>query len=266
MRRMEYRELAETGIMLPEVGLGTWRYRGGAAPLVRGIELGANLIDTAEIYGSEGVVGEALQGRREGVFLATKVSGEHLKPDQVRKAADQSLKRLGVSVIDLYQVHWPNPRVPIEQTMQALEELVDTGKVRYIGVSNFSRSQVEQAQAALKRNRIVSNQLEYHLLDRSIEADFDFYSRERILVIAYSPLAEGRLVSTRTRGYDVIEAVAQEAGKTPAQVVLNWCLVRPNVITIPKSDREARVEENCGASGWRLEPAHVARLEAAFPV
>lgn len=154
---MQQRELGATGVMVPEVGLGTWRYKGGPAPLSRGLDLGATLIDTAEIYGTEGVVGEAIRGRREQVFLATKVSGRHLRYDQVIKAANESLKRLGTDVIDLYQVHWPDRKVPIAETMRALEELAEAGKVRYIGVSNFSVREVEQAQAALKKARIVAN-------------------------------------------------------------------------------------------------------------
>src|SRR5688572_28063843 len=105
---MELRELAATGVMIPEIGLGTWKYRGGTAPLKRGLEIGANFIDTAEVYGTEPVVAEAIRGQRDKLFLATKVSGGHLKYKDVLKAAHASLKRLGVEVIDLYQVHWPN--------------------------------------------------------------------------------------------------------------------------------------------------------------
>ena len=250
--------------MVPEVGIGTWRYKGGVAPLTRGLELGATLIDTAEIYGSEGVVGQAMRGRRDEVFLATKVSGDHLKYDQVLKAADGSLKSLAVDTIDLYQVHWPNQRVPIAETMRALEELVDVERVRYIGVSNFSRREFEEAQAALKNNRIVANQVEYGLHRREIEADLDFYAANKVTVIAYSSLAQGQLLAPRSRAFSILQAVASEVGKTPAQVALNWCLCHPGVIVIPKSDRAERVEENCGASGWRLSQDQVARLDREF--
>ena len=262
---MEYRELGGTGVMVPEVGVGTWQYRGGVAPLRRGVELGATLIDTAEIYGTEGVVGEALKGIRERVFLATKVSGEHLRHGQVLRAADASLKRLGVQTIDLYQVHWPDRDVPVAETMQALEELVDAGKVRYIGVSNFSRREVEAAQASLRRNRIVANQVEYSLQQRQIEPDLPFYRENKITVIAYSPLGLGALLSPQNRPeLNTLRQVASAAGKTPAQVALAWCLSRPGVITIPKSDRVERVEENCAASGWRLSEEQVATLDRAF--
>ena len=262
---MELQELGGTGTMVPEIGLGTWRYRGGVAPLQHGIELGAALIDTAEIYGSEDVVGEAIRGQGEKVFLATKVSGEHLRYDQVLKAADASLKRLGLETIDLYQVHWPDRRVPISETMRALEVLVEAGKVRYIGVSNFSRPEFEAAQGALKKNRIVANQVEYGLHRRDVEPDLaPFYNRNQITIVAYSPFDQGQLLSPRARGFAALEAVAAETGKTPAQVALNWCLCHPGVIVIPKSDRVARVEENCGASGWRLTADQVAGLDRAF--
>ena len=263
---MEMRELAGTGESVPEIGIGTWQYRGGVGPLQRALDLGATLIDTAEIYGSEDTVGKAIKGRRNEVFLATKVSGDHLRHDQVLKAADASLKRLGVERIDLYQVHWPDRRVPIAETMRAMEELVDAGKVRYIGVSNFSRRELEEAQATLKRHRIVANQIDYSLQRREVEADFDYYRANQVTVIAYSPLGVGELMSNRNRpDLNVLRQVAAEAGRTPAQVAINWVLTRPGVITIPKTDKVERVGENCAASGWRLTPEQIDRLEAAFP-
>jgi diketogulonate reductase-like aldo/keto reductase len=263
---MQQRELGSSGVMVPEVGFGTWQYRGGSAPLRRAIELGAGFIDTAENYGSEGIVGEAIRGRREQVFLATKVSGEHLRYDQVIQAAEASLKRLGVPVIDLYQVHWPNRRVPIIETMRAMETLVERGLVRFIGVSNFSRREVEEAQRALRQNRIVANQVEYSLTSRQVEPDIEsFYVPNRIAVIAYSPLARGALLRPRNRrGLAALQTIATETGKTMAQVALNWCLSRPGVFVIPKTDRVERVEEDAGASGWSLTPAQVSALDAAF--
>ena len=160
---MHLKELGNTGVMASEIGLGTWKYSGGAEPLRRGVELGAFLIDTAEMYRTEEVVGQAISGRRDQVFLASKVLGSHLRYDQVMKAAEASLRRLAVDCIDLYQIHWPNSRVPIAETMRAMEELVDQKLVRYIGVSNFSTSQLQQAQAAMTNHPIVSNQVLYSL-------------------------------------------------------------------------------------------------------
>ena len=268
---MEYRELGATGVMIPEVGLGTWKYRGGPEPLRRGIELGATLIDTAEMYRTEDAVGQAIRGIRDQVFVATKVLGSNLRYDDVLRAAEKSLRLLEDPVIDLYQIHWPSHSVPITETMRAMETLVDRGVVRYIGVSNFSVSDMREAQAAMSKYPIVCNQVLYNLKRRRIERDTIPYCEDnRITVMAYTPLADGSLASRPRlragREWETLESVAREVGKTPAQVALNWCLTRAPVVVIPKTNSVARTEENCGASGWRLTEAQVARLEAAFPV
>jgi diketogulonate reductase-like aldo/keto reductase len=266
---MESKQLGHTGFMVPEIGLGVWHYRGGVEPLRRGIELGATLIDTAEIYGTEEVVGQAVSGIRSRVFIATKVSGSHLRYDEVLRAAEASLRRLKCDFIDLYQIHWPNPAVPIQETMRAMETLTDRGLVRHIGVSNFSFTELHAAQAAMSKYPIVSNQVLYNLNRRGIEGDLLRYCVESgITIIAYTPLDNGRLaVVPRFRPnkrLQVLARLAAEAGKTMAQVALNWCTSKPNVIAIPKSDRTSRVVENCQASGWRLSEAQVQSLDAAF--
>ena len=266
---MELKPLGSTDVMVPEIGLGVWKYRGGVEPLRRGVDLGAFLIDTAEIYGTEDVVGEAIQGRRDRVFVATKVAGNHLEHDAVLRAAEQSLQRLQLDVIDLYQIHWPDRRVPIAETMRAMETLVDRGQVRYIGVSNFSTTELRQAQAAMQRYPIVANQVLYNLNRRNIEHDLLPYCQEhQVTIIAYTPLDDGRLAVQsrlqRQRGIRVLSEIAAETDKTLAQVALNWCTSRPHVIAIPKSNSRERTEENCGASGWRLTADQVDRLDTAF--
>ena len=266
---MELKQLGNTGVMVPEIGLGTWKYRGGVEPLQRGIDLGAYLIDTAEIYRTENVVGQAIQGMRERVFLATKVSGEHLRHDQVLHAADASLRLLGTEVIDLYQLHWPNPRVPIQETMQAMETLVDRGQVRYIGVSNFSLPELRAAQAVMTKYPIVANQVLYNLNRREIERDLLPYCQEHsITILAYTPLDDGRLAAVprfrQNQSLRVLQEVAAEVHQTLAQVALNWCTAHPNVIAIPKSNGVERTVENCQASGWRLTPAQLQKLDEAF--
>ena len=266
---MELKQLGNTGVMVPEIGLGTWKYRGGVEPLQRGIDLGAYLIDTAEIYRTEDVVGQALQGLRERVFLATKVSGEHLRHDQVLRAADASLRLLGTEVIDLYQLHWPNPRVPIQETMQAMETLVDRGQVRYIGVSNFSLPELRAAQAVMTKYPIVANQVLYNLNRREIERDLLPYCQEHsITILAYTPLDDGRLAAVprfrHNQSLRVLQEVAAEVHQTLAQVALNWCTAHPNVIAIPKSNGVERTVENCQASGWRLTPVQLQKLDEAF--
>ena len=266
---IELKQLGNTGVMVPEIGLGTWKYRGGVEPLRRGIELGAYLIDTAEIYRTENVVGQAIQGLREWVFIATKVSGAHLRHDEVLRAADASLRLLGTEVIDLYQIHWPDTRVPIKETMQAMETLVDRGQVRYIGVSNFSMRELRAAQEVMTKYPIVANQVLYNLNRREIERDLLPYCQEHhITILAYTPLDDGRLAAPshfrRQQSTRTLQEVAAEAHKTLAQVALNWCTARPNVIAIPKSNGVERTVENCQASGWRLTPAQLQRLDEAF--
>ena len=268
--KMELKQLGRTGVMVPEIGVGVWRYRGGVEPLLRGIELGATLIDTAEVYGTEDVVGQAVKGIRDRVFIATKVSGGNLRHDAVLRAAEASLRRLGTGHVDLYQIHWPDPNVPIKETMRAMETLVDRGLVKYIGVSNFSLAELRAAQAGMSKYPIVANQVLYNLNRRQIEAGLLPYCQANgITIIAYTPLDSGRL-ARRTEyppnpaGARALETVAGQVQKTLGQVALNWCTSRADVITIPKSDKAARVAENCGASGWRLTPEQVSILDETF--
>jgi diketogulonate reductase-like aldo/keto reductase len=262
---VEYKQLGRSGIQIPEIGLGTWKYRGNLEPLRLGIQLGANLIDTAEVYYTEGYAGDAVAEIRDQAFIATKVSGEHLQYHQVLQAAENSLRKLRTDYIDLYQIHWPDPSVPIQETMRAMEELVDVGKVRYIGVSNFSVTDLQEAQAAMTRYRIVSNQVPYSLLHREIEDTvLPYCIQNDITVIAYSPLEMGALTAKPTRGHrlitDALGKIAEETGKSMAQVALNWCTCKSNVVAIPKASRIKHVEENCGASGWRLSSEQVETL------
>ena len=269
---MELKELGKTGVMVPEIGLGTWKYHGGVAPLRRGIELGARFIDTAEMYRTEDVVGQVLDGLRDSVFLATKVSGSHLHRGQIIPAVEASLRLLAVDQIDLYQVHWPDQGVPIGETMAAMEALANQGTVRYIGVSNFDVRELREAQRAMANHPIVSNQVLYSLKDREIERDLLPYCQEQsINIIAYTPLADGslankpRFTGKRNKGLATLQEVASEVGKTMAQVSLNWCTSHDGVIAIPKTNSLARTEENCGASDWRLSPDQLSRLDSAFP-
>ena len=261
---MKFRQLGETNVIVPEVGFGTWAYTGGEAPLRRAVELGAAHIDTAESYNTESDVGKAIRGIRDRVFLATKVSPEHFRRDALLKAADASLKRLEVDYIDLYQLHWSNPGVPIEETMRAMESLLKAGKVRFIGVSNFSVTQLREAQAVMAVP-IVSNQVEYSLITRNIETDVLPYCQANgITVIAYSPFGErfSNILQKDRKG--VIQRVAAAVGKTSAQVVLNWCLSKESVVVIPKANSVAHVEEDCGASDWNMSKANLELLEKAF--
>jgi diketogulonate reductase-like aldo/keto reductase len=237
--------------------------------LRRGVELGAFLIDTAEVYGTEGAVAQAVRDIRNRVFIATKVAGSHLGYDNVLRAAEGSLRQLDTDHIDLYQIHWPSAYVPIKETMRAMETLVDRGVIKYIGVSNFSVGQLRAAQGATSKYPIVANQVLYNLNSREIEYELLPYCQQhKVTIIAYTPLDDGRLASKsrfrRSQGMKALEKVASQVQKTLAQVALNWCTSRANVIAIPKSDSVTRTEENCLASGWRLSQAQIQQLDEAF--
>lgn len=256
-------ELAKTGVFIPEIGIGTWDYHAGPGPLRKGLEAGALFIDTAESYGTETVVGEAIRGMRDRVFIATKVSPQNFRPADLRRSVEASLQRLGIDVIDLLQLHEPNPSIPIEETMGAVAGVIDAGKVRFAGVSNFSVRQLREAQKALARYPIVSNQVRYNLIDRTIETDLLPYCQaNHVTVIAYCPLAKGlnRVHDCDPSG--VIDELAQATGKTPAQIVINWCLCKNGVVAIPKGNSTQHILDNCGASDWRLSQEQLALLDS----
>jgi diketogulonate reductase-like aldo/keto reductase len=269
---MEYRRLGKTGERISTIGMGTWNIgnvregRGREEQILalrRGVELGINLIDTAEMYGdgkSEQLVGEAFRGRRDSVFIATKVSPGHFRHDDVLAACDRSLQRLGTRYIDLYQLHWPNPEVPIRETMGAMEKLVRDAKVRYIGVSNFSVEETKEARESLTRSELASNQVEYSLANRAVEADtLPFCSREGITIVAYSPLARGHLPASR-----MPRSVLEKHKLTPAQLMLNWVTRQDNVVAIPKSAKPERVEENANSVATRLSDDEYRLVSSAF--
>jgi diketogulonate reductase-like aldo/keto reductase len=259
---MILKQMGRTGISVAEIGLGTYNYKSGVGPMRKGLEAGALFIDTAETYGTETIVGQAIAGMRDRVFLATKVHAGHFSKTEIVKAADRSLQALRTDWIDLYQLHSPDDDVPIEETMEALEGLVEAGKIRFIGVSNFFYlTELKRAQRALRKNRIVANQMCYHLADRNIEGELLDYCRvEGISIIGFSPLAQGLPILLRNDPNGVITKIAQETGKTVAQVALNWCVRHEHVFAIPKGDSETHILDNCGASGWRLSPAQVQLL------
>jgi len=254
-------ELGKTGVSIPEIGMGTWDYHAGPLPLRKGLEAGALFIDTAESYGSESAVGEAIRGFRERVFLATKVSSHNFLPTDLRRSVEASLMRLGTDRVDLLQLHEPNPAVPIADTMGAVAELITAGKVKFAGVSNFSAMQLEAAQKALGKFSIVSNQVRYNLIDRTIETELLPYCRaNQVTVIAYCPLARGL---SRIRDCDptgVIAELVRETGKSLAQIVINWCVCQKGVVAIPKGNSVEHILDNCGASDWRLTEAQLALL------
>lgn len=277
---MQFKELGKSGVKIPVLGMGTWGIGGYSDPVVGeedsaiqalklGLDLGMRFIDTAESYAnghSEEIVRQAVKSQRDEVFIATKVSREHLSYDGVLKACNNSLSRLGTHYIDLYQIHWPNPLIPIQETMKAMERLVQEGKVRLIGVSNFSVQQTREAQEVLSRNSLVSNQVRYSLVARSIETDLlSSAEREHITIIAYSPIAKGRIAqSDRGDQWQLLDRISSKYGKARPQVALNWLLAKKPVVAIPKAASLEHVKENAGATGWMLTKDDEEALNQAF--
>jgi diketogulonate reductase-like aldo/keto reductase len=189
------------------------------------------------------------------------VSHNHLRRGDLLAAADRSLLALRTDRIDLYLLHAPDAITPIGETMGAMEELVDAGKVRFIGVSNFYLPDLKEAQKAMRKHRIAANQMFYNLTERSVEPDLLSYCQQcGISLIAYSPLARGLPFLAQKDPKGVLPQVARETGKTIAQVAINWCLRHDHVFAIPKGNTIAHVLELCGASGWRLSPEQVRLL------
>jgi diketogulonate reductase-like aldo/keto reductase len=224
-------------------------------------------IDTAEVYGdgnSELLVGRALSGRREKVFLATKFSPENSSYKKVITSLENSLCRLKTDYIDLYQAHWPNPSIPIEETMGALAKLKGDGKVRNVGLSNFSKREFIQAQANLIDFRIVSNQVELNLVDRFAQQELlPFLQSIESTLIAYSPLDKGRNASGDPREV-VLSRLSDKYGKTTSQIALSWLISQKNVMAIPSSSNPKHLEENAMAMWIELEKSDLDEIDEIF--
>ena len=257
------------GEEVPALGLGTWmmaedrRKRSGElAALREGIERGMTLIDTAEMYGdgaSEALVGEAIAGRRDEVFLVSKAYPQNSGRTGLPRACDASLGRLKTDRLDLYLLHWRGS-VPLAETVEAMERLREAGKIRHWGVSNFDSDDMEEL-AAAGGGACATNQILYNLGRRGAEFDlFPAQARSKIPFMAYSPIEQGRL---KVAG--ALAAIAAAHGATPFQVALAWILRRPDVIAIPKAGNAAHVIENHGALALTLTAQDLATLDAAFP-
>jgi diketogulonate reductase-like aldo/keto reductase len=263
------RAFGSTGMSVSVIGQGTWRMgeshgaeKDEIAALRLGIELGLTHIDTAEIYGDGGaerVVGRAVAGRRAEVFIATKVHPRNASYAGALKACERSLQRLKTDYVDLYLLHWWSDQHPIGETMKAMEELVERGLTRSIGVSNFDVTQLWEAQAALTRERLACNQALYHLRDREIEKDIMPYCEtHNIAVVGYTPLARGGFL----RG--AVADIARKYGRTPRQVVLNFLTRRLSLFTIPKASQPEHVRENAAALDFTLTPGDLRAIDAAL--
>ena len=308
---MHYRRLGASDLVVSEISLGSWLTYGAGVDTERGLacvrrafEVGINFFDTANVYGGGGAetfLGEALSGvDRESYILGTKAffpmpdGGQGLSPVQIRKQADASLKRLRTDYVDLYQCHRYDPKVPLEETMEALTDLVKQGKARYLGFSEWTAEQIEAAMAIPGVERFVSSQPEYSILYRKIEPEIlQVCERHRIGQIVWSPLAQGALTGKykpgarppagsraandsmgkwmgRWRDDEVLEAVqrlrpiADGLGLSMAQLALAWVLRQSNLASaIIGASRPEQIDDNVGAVGVTLDAATLAAIDQA---
>ena len=258
-----------SGDAIPVLGLGTWhmaedsrRRDDELSALRQGLDLGLALIDTAEMYGegdAEELVGEAIKGRRDEVFLVSKVLPSHARHDATVRACEGSLRRLGTDQLDLYLLHWRGS-TPLEETLDAFTTLLEEGKIRHWGVSNFEPADMEELVGLPGGEDVATNQVLYNLSRRGIEWDLLAWCRARRLpIMAYSPIEQGRLL-----GHSVLRAVADRHDATPAQVAVAWVLRHGHVITVPKAGTPAHVRENYAALEVELTEEDLDELDRSF--
>ena len=258
------------GQQVPALGLGTWKM--GEVPslrvaelaaLKRGLDLGLTVVDSAEMYGeglAESLVGEAIAGRRDEVFLVSKVYPHNASRKLMRTACENSLRRLRTDHLDLYLLHWAGS-VPLKETLEAFNDLQRTGLIREFGVSNLDLSDMRELRSLPGGDRVQLDQLLYNLTRRGIEFDLLPWLRQHgIPLMAYSPIEQGRLAADKR-----LVQFAARHGRTPAQVALAWLLSLDDVIAIPKTASRARLEENVEALERPLDAAALAELDTLFP-
>jgi diketogulonate reductase-like aldo/keto reductase len=269
---MELRPFGSTARWVPVIGQGTWYIDRGdreraIAALRRGLDLGMTHVDTAEMYGdAEEIIGEAIEGRRDEVFLVSKVLPEHASLRGTVVACERSLERLRTDRLDGYLLHWRGS-VPLDETIDAFEMLRQQGKILAWGVSNFDVPDLEEVRAMAGTHRLACNQVLYHLKERAIEyAVIAWCERHHVAVVAYSPFGHGDFPGPRTRGGRVLEQIAAAHGATPRQVALRFLVRRPSVFAIPKASTPEHAEENAGAGDLRLSEAEIAAIDRAFPL
>ena len=260
---------------VPPIGQGTWQLEHHhrsqvVAALGRGLELGLRHVDTAEMYGDgsvEEMVGEAIEGRRDEVFLVSKVLPSNASRRGTVTACERSLRRLRTDRLDCYLLHWPSSEHPLEDTIAAFEDLQRSGAIRSYGVSNFDEDLLRKAVAIAGRGKIACDQVLYHLEERHAEAGLVPLCEELgIAFVGYSPFGSGSFPAPQSRGGKALAEIARAHGATPRQVALAFLTRRPSLFTIPRSSRVEHTEENAGALKLKLSEAELARIDAAFPV
>jgi diketogulonate reductase-like aldo/keto reductase len=270
---MRQHRFGSTGRDVPVIGQGTWYIETGSrknaiAGLRRGLDLGMTHIDTAEMYGSgeaEELVGEAIAGRRDEVFLVSKVLPSNASRNGTIAACERTLKYLNTDRLDCYLLHWRGQYALVD-TFAAFDQLKRDGKILSWGVSNFDEDDLQQALNVAGAGQIACNQVLYHLGERAIEhAVIPWCEKHDVAVVAYSPFGHGDFPEPDSHGGRVLEEIAQAHGATPRQIALSFVVRRPSVFTIPKASNAEHAAENAGAGDLQLSDAEIARIDAAFP-
>jgi len=260
---------------VPPIGQGTWQLernerREVVRALRRGLDLGLTHVDTAEMYGNgavEEMVAEAIEGRRDEVFLVSKVLPSNASRRGTLAACQRSLRRLRTDRLDCYLLHWPSSEHPLEDTLAAFEDLQREGAIRSYGVSNFDEEQLGKAVDSAGPGKIACNQVLYHLEERHADAELiPLCEEEEIAFVGYSPFGSGSFPSPQSRGGKVLSEVARAHGATPRQVALAFLTRLPSLFTIPRSANVAHTEENAGALKLKLSEDDLAKIGSAFPV
>jgi len=271
---MEYRQFGPVKRDVSTIGEGTWYIeqseRGEAISAIkRGLDIGMNHIDTAEIYGggrAEKIVGESIEGRREQVFLVSKVQPGHASRKGTVAACEGSLSRLGTDHLDCYLLHWRGS-YPLEQTIEAFKELKRDEKIVSWGVSNFDVTDMDEVQNIAGKGHLACNQVLYHLKERSIEREvIPWCEKNGVTVVAYSPFGHGDFPGPHTKEGRVLEDIAKVHNVTARQVALCFLTRNPSVITIPKASSPEHVEENAGATDFHLTKDEIDVIDKTFPV
>lgn len=263
------------GTLLPAIGQGTWNMGDDAsrrteeiAALQAGIDAGMTLIDTAEMYGegrSEELIGEAIRGRRDEVFLVSKVYPHHAGGKKLVQSCEQSLKRLGTDHLDLYLLHWRG-RIPLQETVEGMQRLIEAGKIRRWGVSNLDVDDMNELMRIEGAEQCVVNQVLYHLGSRGIEYDLLPWQQEhRMPVMAYSPLAQAGSLRRELIQHPVVQQIADEQDAEPFQIMLSWCIRSGSVMAIPKASTVEHASSNAEAANIKLSEQQLRQLDEAFP-
>ena len=271
---MERRKFGPAARDIAVIGQGTWNLektdrKSALAALRRGLDLGMNHIDTAEMYGSgvsETIIGEAIAGRRDEVFLVSKVLPQNASKAGTHKACEASLSRLETDRLDCYLLHWRG-RHPLEGTIAAFEELRREGKILSWGVSNFDVADLEEAWAAPGGKHLACNQVHYHLEERAIEREIlPWCAQRNVAVVGYSPFGSNRFPGPNSAGGRVLAAIAETRHATPRQVALAFLAREAPLFAIPKSGNVVHTEENAGAGAVHLSRGEIERIDGAFPL